>query len=105
MRLPEKKTEIPPSSFSPPFPEPKHDPDEKRTMISASENTVSGNLRGKALVAAIETGLLKENEDGSVNIRTFNRFWYEIEKIIYQSWSEKGGQGFNKIFRTSDAGE
>lgn len=90
---------LPPSSYSPPFPEPKHDQD------AELGNTMSSTFRGKALIAAIETGLVKENEDGSVNTAVFNKFWDEIEKILYGSWKEKGGQGFKKLFRTSEPGK
>ena len=50
------------------------------------ENTykkITMNRQGWALVLALKTGLVKEEEDGSADVTAFNRFWRRVEDEIF----------------------
>lgn len=69
------------------------------------DKKISLNFRGKAMIAALNAGLIHQDKKGNLDARAFNRFWDEIEKIIYKSWAEKSGHGFHKLFWASEAGQ
>lgn len=75
------------------------DPNKKGTMTR----------QGWALVLAMQTGLVKQDEDGSADTTAFNRFWERVETEIFPQvckemenyLRKETGKKMKNIFRRS----
>ena len=54
---------------------------------------ISITLKGKALLALVEAGILQPTEEGGIEIDRFNRFWKKFEKSLIEWKEERLQQG------------
>lgn len=59
-------------------------------------------LKGRALLAALDAGLLKPNEGGGVEIDAFERFWSAMEREVLPGLVE---QAIKEVPRRKEARE